>query len=301
MLFQKPQSEKYNRVPVLSGQYCFNDPNVPPPDWAPVPIRGILHAFELHIHPEIEIHVILRGEIRVKIGAETLTLHPGDVMIVNPYEPHSGSVACDAVAEYAHIVADLEYFRRCCGSEVDLHLKQLISGERSFRHFIPAGTDIAQRVSEQILQIIEAHRIIETRPCFADCTLTGSVFLLLGLLFDEWPPDVSEPGSQKSRSFISEVLEFVSAHSTEDVSTADAASVLGYNRNYFCSLFRRCFGVTFIEYLNEYRIIKATELFADESLSMAAIAEKTGFASYSYFCRSFKKHTGISPSEYFRS
>ena len=52
------------------------------------------------------------------------------------------------------------------------------------------------------------------------------------------------------------------------------------------------------EYITRIRIEKAKNLMENPSLSIADIAEMTGFTSQSYFSTAFKSQTGMTPSQY---
>ena len=53
-----------------------------------------------------------------------------------------------------------------------------------------------------------------------------------------------------------------------------------------------------LAYLNNLRMYKAMSLLAGTEESVEKIAKAVGVADASYFARMFKKHTGISPTEY---
>ena len=53
--------------------------------------------------------------------------------------------------------------------------------------------------------------------------------------------------------------------------------------------------MTFMAYLNEYRIGKVQQLLAQRNKNMTEIAEAAGFASIKTFNRVFKESTGLSP------
>ena len=67
---------------------------------------------------------------------------------------------------------------------------------------------------------------------------------------------------------------------------------------YFRKLFTKHFGISPKQFIIDMRIQKAKQLLAEDSSSVAAISEKCGFSNPYHFCRLFKQHTGISPSEY---
>ncbi len=60
--------------------------------------------------------------------------------------------------------------------------------------------------------------------------------------------------------------------------------------------FKREFGITIVEYVNQKRIRKAKQLLQNSSLSIREISEACGFLSVEYFSRSFKTAVGVTPS-----
>jgi len=76
------------------------------------------------------------------------------------------------------------------------------------------------------------------------------------------------------------------------------SDILHINASYFSMLFKKSFGVNFVDYLTELRIGAAKKLLADPLLSAAEIAGMVGYESPNYFTRVFKKNTGMTPTEY---
>ncbi len=58
---------------------------------------------------------------------------------------------------------------------------------------------------------------------------------------------------------------------------------------YFCKLFKRTMGTTYIDYLTQCRIRKAKELLKSTDLPNYLIAEQTGFQTPEYFSKIFKR------------
>jgi mannose-6-phosphate isomerase-like protein (cupin superfamily) len=57
---------------------------------------------EPHVHTQItEIYLIARGESRIRIGGETIQLAAGDMLVVEPGEPHT---FLDSTPGYFHFV-----------------------------------------------------------------------------------------------------------------------------------------------------------------------------------------------------
>ena len=83
--------------------------------------------------------------------------------------------------------------------------------------------------------------------------------------------------------------------------TLDAlAHHLGMNRSSLCIFFRREFGMTFSQYVNQCRITEACRLLTETSLPIQAICFRTGYSNISYFNRTFKASLHCSPKDYRR-
>lgn len=79
------------------------------------------------------------------------------------------------------------------------------------------------------------------------------------------------------------------------------SDILSINASYFSMLFKKSFGVNFVDYLTDLRINAAKELLVDPFLTAAEIASMVGYESPNYFTRVFKKTAGMTPTEYRRT
>lgn len=85
-----------------------------------------------------------------------------------------------------------------------------------------------------------------------------------------------------------------------DISLDTISDILNINASYFSVLFKRSFGVNFVDYLTEVRMNAAKELLTDPLRPTAEIAGMVGYENANYFTRVFKKKTGMTPTEYRR-
>lgn len=75
----------------------------------------------------------------------------------------------------------------------------------------------------------------------------------------------------------------------------DLAAMMGTNRTYVTRLMQQEFGQTFVDYINNARIIYSKRILLTTSLTLEDIASKSGFASASAYCRVFRRMTGTTP------
>jgi len=79
------------------------------------------------------------------------------------------------------------------------------------------------------------------------------------------------------------------------------ANKIGYSEVYLRKLFKKTYNTTPAKFVSDYRIKIAKILLIENELSIASIAEKTGFTSIYSFSRAFKFATNQTPSEFKKS
>ena len=91
---------------------------------------------------------------------------------------------------------------------------------------------------------------------------------------------------------------YVDLHFMEPVNLCSAAEELKCNTEYLGRLFHRCYGESFVAYLNRKRIERAAGYLADGAYSVKEIIELCGFRDPAYFRRKFRSCYNQSPGEY---
>jgi AraC-like DNA-binding protein len=98
--------------------------------------------------------------------------------------------------------------------------------------------------------------------------------------------------------YIHHLNEYVANNYDKPVTLNDVAEHLGITRQYFCNIIKKVYHITFVDYLNNFRINKAKELLTDPEIRINQIPIRVGFSSQSYFIKVFKQIVGLTPGEY---
>ncbi|MDD3336522.1 MAG: helix-turn-helix domain-containing protein [Eubacteriales bacterium] len=109
-------------------------------------------------------------------------------------------------------------------------------------------------------------------------------------------PDMTQDGNR----YISVVDAYLQENLSNKILLKDVAKKFNYSVSYFCRMFKVWSGMSFSDYLLQYRMEKARGLLKNTSVSIAEIARATGFGDSRYFAHSFKKSNSVSPSMYRR-
>jgi AraC-like DNA-binding protein len=97
------------------------------------------------------------------------------------------------------------------------------------------------------------------------------------------------------------LLQYINTHYAENLYLDKIAEEFNTTPKYFSNYFKKAFGINFVEYLNKIRISHAKELLKNSELTMNEIGERVGYLNPSTFTSTFKKYSGITPSEFRKS
>jgi AraC family transcriptional regulator len=95
------------------------------------------------------------------------------------------------------------------------------------------------------------------------------------------------------------VLEFIEEHLSETIALSTLSGLAQLSPYHFARAFRQALGMPPHRYHMNRRVERAKSLLADRSVTEVALA--VGYAETSSFSSSFRKATGMSPSEFRRA
>jgi AraC-like DNA-binding protein len=242
----------------------------------------------MHYHKEFEVLIITSGKCVVNVNCDPCAAEAGDLVLIPPYAPHSGTVP-----------AGEDFFHLCFCFDLSLLgdaelIQMLESGCLDTVRRVPAGTELSGVLLPMAQKI------------FDQCTArrNGWHLIVRGLL-NEMFGELSQRNcffsSQPKRrdvNFCVRLLKLLESHYAEQITSRDAAAFFSYTQSYFCRLFQDNFGMPFQRYLCEYRLAKVKILLSSSELSISDAAESVGFQSPGYFSRVFREEFGCTPVEF---
>jgi two-component system, response regulator YesN len=101
-----------------------------------------------------------------------------------------------------------------------------------------------------------------------------------------------------AKDMLYKAKEYIEAHYAEALTLETVAEYVELSPFYFSKLFKDRFGMTFIDFVTDVRIRQAKHFLKEGALSLKEICYSIGYKDPNYFSRVFKKHTGLSPTEY---
>lgn len=137
----------------------------------------------------------------------------------------------------------------------------------------------------------ELNRLYQQIPYFSEEKIRSLIDLMPRILFEsaiEIAPD----------HLIRQAQQHIEAHLSGPISIGQLCQALQLSKNRLYDLFHSHLGCTVSQYIIARRIQKACRLLRETDEPVYRIAELVGIENYTYFCRLFKKQTGLSPTAY---
>ncbi|RAP77025.1 helix-turn-helix domain-containing protein [Paenibacillus montanisoli] len=94
------------------------------------------------------------------------------------------------------------------------------------------------------------------------------------------------------------IAKYLDDRLDEAVSLEDISRTFMVGKTKLKELFKRTTGYSVMAYAANARMEKAKLMIRENTDNMTEIAEKLGFSSIHYFSKAFKKHAGMTPTEY---
>lgn len=268
--------------------------------------NNIAHSFsydDVHIAPksQIDLHqqatwelsyVSLGSGIRT-IGDKTERFDSGEVVMISPDIPHCWSFndsKTDINGHIANITVTFDdvFLNKCASafSEMSTVIKKIRDNFDAVK--------FGKRKADVIISILNGMKEEN------DAEKLASFIKLLVVLSDD--KDLRVVGRNhkiEAKEYqLNMIKTYVICNFYRSITIDDVARNVNMNRTSFCRFFKYNMGMSFVNYLNDYRIAKACELLKKSDLNISQVCYKSGFNDIPYFCRVFRRFKGMPPGKY---
>ena len=255
-------------------------------------IYGLTYPFytSFHWHDEIEIIYVKKGRLYITINNLDYEGTSGDIFLVNPREIHK-MYTDDLSTEHYTLLFPLELINFKAEDDVEeQYFKPLKEGKIMFVNHLTKHI-LYKKVLECVLNVVEANDMMREMYQFeTKIMLLQIVFLLI-----KNTPITHLDEIGKNLTLQREILSYIDRKYMNKITLKDIADNFHMSEKYFSRYFKKCFNVTFVEYVNGVRLEKAASLLSTTDLSVTEVALQSGYINISYFIRCFKKAFGKSP------
>lgn len=246
-----------------------------------------------HYHPEIELVYVNGGSGKRQIGSHISYYTNGDLILIGSNMPHCGFTD--------HLTGNM--------SETVVQMKTDFLGNEFFgipeMKKIQSLFEIAKGgiafFGKTKRKIGEKMEILEYQTDFQRLLSILNILNELGKS-EEYRILNAEGFSMetevKDNDRINIVFNHVKNNFKEEITLDEIADLVSMTVPSFCRYFKKITNKTFVQFVNEYRLVHASKLLAEKPMSITEVCFESGFNNFSHFNKSFKSFTGQNPSEY---
>ena len=248
---------------------------------------------KLHMHDAWEIYCVLQGEGTRMAGDTLLPFTEGDVALIPPSMHHQwdynpASADDEGCIRYLMVAFSHSFVRHCMAVFPELRnrlanvtfpaeaLKFGTESARAIRHALSA-----MKGKDELERLCDMFRLLPVIFTAKDCTFAGRSMRI-----------------EREVRRMQQVSAYVMAHYVHPILLDDIAAEVGMDRSAFCSWFKRCKGMTFSQFVTQYRLNTACDLLEHSQKSVSEIGYLVGFCDIPHFVRVFTKEKGVSPGKY---
>jgi AraC-like DNA-binding protein len=249
-----------------------------------------------HYHRGIEILFVHQGKGHLVLNQKMYTLEAGCIHLIQPFQLHRVHFEVSERCPYERTVITFE------PTSFIAFFKAFPSIFRFYEHMWK--DELSNQVfhmnndTAYISAILERlHKKVPERhgeDHMETALMVVAVFDYLQSL-NEYSTFQAIPRPER---YAEKIMQWVEEHYTEPFNLEELARDLHLSRHHVSHLFRTATGSSITDYVIARRIRQACWLLKTELISVEHIGSSVGIPHFSYFCRLFKRITGVTPKQY---
>jgi len=240
-------------------------------------------TFRPHAHEEFFIALTESGRAAPTYGGDRHLVGPGDLIVMNPEEPHAGGPPPGVSWTYRALYPSGQLMRQVAA--------ELGPGGPGAPWFAPAVVR-DPRATALLLRFHRLSQLPDRDTLQREACLVAGLTLLSGRHAARSGPPRS-PGREPRGVRLA--AEFLLEHSGEEVTLRDLARLTGLTPYHLCRVFRQATGLTPHAFQIQARVRHARALLL-AGCPIAQVAAEAGFCDQAHLTRHFKAITGLSPA-----
>lgn len=169
----------------------------------------------------------------------------------------------------------------------------IVKNDRIVGYVLMGRVRLSDEIPDRVPQDEYLRKLYQEVPVLSTDHIESLRSLLPNILFES----AIEYDAQE---LIDQATDYIKAHLAEDVSLRQLCTALHVSKNRLYEAFHAHHHCTVNEYVSAMRLEQACRALARQQETVYQIAERVGLDNYTYFCKWFKKQTGLTPGEYRR-
>ena len=273
----------------------------------PIVINSVQKIMDANHHPDkISIHdefeLVFMQEIEkgsFYINNSVVKVRTNDLILIKPHVPHFLKIECDRPCRFLYLKFRFSQTDEKNYSKTSLNdFLSFITESHDDDGFFAISHAYCSNISSLMQQIMRENKASDSESKFLQSLLTIELFVWLSRsLRVQWEAMLASKGN-KLQEIMESAKTFIDENYSRDISLSEVAGYVYLSVSHFSRAFKKVYNTSPIQYLLFVRIEKAKELLIETNDKINDIATKVGFGTQQRFNDIFKKHVGVSPSNF---
>lgn len=242
-----------------------------------------------HWHKAVELLLFVKGRVTCNFENTKRQFKAGDLYIINSHEVHE--TKCTRFARY--LVVHIDPVRM-------LHYVPTFDQLRFSLAFDPEDQMKAMAFDQLRSHMQEILRLTENTEPVHKLERQARLFAVAAILVKYFSHPLAMEETKLRRSDMSRLeplLEHIQLHHGEELPLDEAVDFMGLNKEYFCRLFKKNMGVSYLQYVYQVRTTAVCRELETTEDPISEIAERNGFRDPKMLNQYFREIYGCTPSE----
>lgn len=255
-------------------------------------------------------YIVTSGELSFIEDGTEYTLKKGDCFLFEPNKLHYGTKKTKHNIIYIHFkhnktdflnIPDKEWLDKMQANSIFSQSGEAISIENSKiiipKYFQMNDSSAFYDICKLAEKAIDQNKLL-LENCNVLCSLAVSELFIE--LYRQYVFSTFKNNNEKTVKIhlVNSVVKYLNQNYQNKLTGEIIEKELCYNFDYLNQLFKKYLNTSIFKMLEQIRMEHAIELLKISNASMEIISESVGFKDESYFSKTFKKNTGVSPTEY---
>lgn len=251
--------------------------------------------FLWHWHEEIELTLILSGEIEYHVNNQSYILQAGEGLFVNSNALHAGFQVENNECMYLSVTFHPRFIYGYGGSVLQNKYVSFIT-ENSSWGALKIENNEKQNGLLRLLE--EIYQLILDKPNDFELEMHIALSNIWKSLYQYYSSVPEEKKThQKNIQRLMSIIGYVQDHYNQEISLDDIADHVNICKSECCRFFKKHMNMTIMEYVMFLRVQRSLPMLK-KGENITKVSGEVGFASTSYYGQVFKRYMNCTPREY---
>jgi len=249
-----------------------------------------INSYKYNWHKDIELLLVLNGEIEVNKNGESHVMHKDDIILINSNMGHATMARKpDSIAMVIRF--DPVYFSTWLKNYNNLHFR--------------CTSNVSTRNKPEFLRLIQTMKgmvfYADSDNEFDQMIYESLFHQIIGELMRSFRPEMklnNDTNTSFSNERVMKIVAYLNENYKEKITLDNLVAVTGYNKSYISHIMKQALGINYYEYLTRVRMREAIFDLTNTDHKISDIAYENGFYDIKAFNTGFKERFGKTPSQY---